>query len=47
VRVTAHYDNSPDNPANPDPSVTVIDGPQTSDEMMSFLVEWIRPRLTE
>ena len=30
----AHYDNSPDNPANPDPSATVRFGEQTFDEMM-------------
>jgi mono/diheme cytochrome c family protein len=47
VRVTAHYDNSPANPVNPDPSAWVHDGPQTSDEMMSLVLEWIRPRVTE
>jgi mono/diheme cytochrome c family protein len=47
VRVTASYDNSPANPANPDPNVWVKDGPQTSDEMMSLVLEWIRPRLRE
>ncbi len=47
VRVTATYDNSPDNPANPDPTAWVKDGPRTEDEMMSLIVEWIRPRLRE
>ncbi|MSR61268.1 MAG: redoxin domain-containing protein [Planctomycetes bacterium] len=47
VRVTATYDNSPDNPANPDPNAWVKDGPQTTDEMMSLIVEWIRPRVSE
>jgi mono/diheme cytochrome c family protein len=47
VRVTASYDNSPDNPSNPDPSARVQDGPLTTDEMMSLIVEWIRPRLCE
>jgi len=47
VRVTATYDNSPDNPANPDPNAWVKDGPQTTDEMMSLIVEWIRPRQVE
>jgi hypothetical protein len=47
VRVTAAFDNSPENPANPDPSLWVRDGPQTTDEMMSLLVEWFRPRLRE
>ena len=47
VRVTATYDNSAANPANPDPSAWVKDGPQTTDEMMSLIVEWVRPRVTE
>lgn len=47
VRVSAHYDNSAANPANPDPGAWVHDGPQTSDEMMSLVVEWVRPRVTE
>jgi mono/diheme cytochrome c family protein len=47
VRVTATYDNSPGNPANPDPSAWVVDGPLTTDEMMSLVVEWIRPRVRE
>ncbi|HEX4592134.1 MAG TPA: redoxin domain-containing protein, partial [Gemmataceae bacterium] len=34
VECVAHYDNSAFNPFNPDPSATVHDGPQTSDEMM-------------
>jgi hypothetical protein len=47
VRVTATYDNSPANPANPDPTAWVKDGPQTTDEMMSLVIEWIRPRVRE
>ncbi|HEX6881732.1 MAG TPA: redoxin domain-containing protein [Planctomycetota bacterium] len=47
VRVTATYDNSPANPVNPDPHAWVKDGPLTTDEMMSLVVEWIRPRLRE
>jgi len=47
VRVTAHFDNSPDNPANPDPSAEVRDGPQTTDEMMSLVVEWVRPNVSD
>lgn len=43
VRVSATYDNSAGNPANPDPSAWVKDGPQTTDEMMSLVVEWVRP----
>ena len=47
VRVTASFDNSADNPLNPDPSAWVHDGPLTTDEMMSLVVEWIRPRVSE
>ena len=47
VRVTANYDNSPGNPSNPDPSARVKDGPLTTDEMMSLIVEWLRPRVRE
>lgn len=47
VRVTAHYDNSPANAANPDPHAWVHDGPQTTDEMMSLVIEWLRPRVSE
>jgi mono/diheme cytochrome c family protein len=47
IHVRATYDNSRDNPANPDPSAWVYDGPQTTDEMMSLVVEWIRPRVHE
>ena len=31
---TAHYDNSPSNPANPDPTKAVRFGLQTYEEMM-------------
>jgi peroxiredoxin len=34
IRCIAHYDNSADNPANPDPKKTVKWGDQTWDEMM-------------
>lgn len=37
---TARYDNSAQNPANPDPSKTVRWGPQTFDEMMLGYVEY-------
>lgn len=30
----AHFDNSPDNPANPDPTIPMDTGPETTDEMM-------------
>lgn len=35
LRVTAHYDNSADNPNNPDPTQTVTNGPWTDDEMLN------------
>ena len=34
VQCTAHFDNSPDNPANPDPTKSIYWGDQTWDEMM-------------
>ena len=34
IECTAHFDNSPNNPRNPDPSKTVRFGPQSWDEMM-------------
>jgi thiol-disulfide isomerase/thioredoxin len=34
----AHYDNSPFNPFNPDPTATVRDGQQTRDEMINGFV---------
>jgi thiol-disulfide isomerase/thioredoxin len=40
---TAWYDNSPGNPANPDPSKNVRWGPQTFDEMMLGYVEYYVP----
>jgi peroxiredoxin len=40
LRATGWFDNSPANPANPDPTKTVRWGPQTSDEMMIGYVEY-------
>jgi hypothetical protein len=34
LRCDAWYDNSPNNPRNPDPSAEVIYGEQSTDEMM-------------
>ena len=42
---TAWYDNSPANPANPDPTKTVRWGPQTFDEMHLGYVEYFVPGL--
>jgi len=40
---TAWYDNSPGNPANPDPTQTIRWGPQTYDEMHLGYVEYYLP----
>ncbi len=44
VRLTAVFDNSAGNPANPDPDKTVRWGPQTYDEMMIGYFEYFTPR---
>ena len=43
IKITAIYDNSADNPANPDPAKKVRWGPQTQDEMMIGYVEYFTP----
>ena len=43
IRYTAWYDNSEDNPANPNPGVTVRWGPQTEDEMHVGYIEFAVP----
>lgn len=43
IRITGWYDNSANNPANPDPTKTVRWGPQTTDEMMLGYVEYFLP----
>lgn len=43
VKITAVYDNSSGNPANPDPNKTVRWGEQTTDEMMLGYVEFFMP----
>lgn len=40
LKVTAWYDNSENNPANPDPTVDVKYGEQTTDEMMIGYFNW-------
>jgi len=42
LKVTATFDNSEDNPANPDPTRAVGFGEQTWDEMMIGYFEWYR-----
>lgn len=41
LECVAHYDNSPFNPFNPDPKVTVREGPQTHHEMMNGFVFYV------
>ena len=43
VKATGWYDNSEQNPANPDPKKTVRWGPQTTDEMMLGYLEYYVP----
>jgi mono/diheme cytochrome c family protein len=42
LRATAWYDNSANNPSNPDPTAEVRFGEQTWDEMMLGYFDWIR-----
>jgi hypothetical protein len=43
IRVTSVFDNSKDNPFNPNPAATVHQGPQIWDEMAESWVEWMFP----
>lgn len=45
VKITAVFDNSPGNPANPDPNKNVRWGQQTFDEMMIGYFEYYTPNL--
>lgn len=45
IEVTAIYDNSAENPANPDPSKVVRWGEQTEDEMLLGYFEYVNPAL--
>ena len=38
--VTAHYDNSPNNPANPDPAQSIRWGDKSEEEMMTSWIEY-------
>lgn len=40
IQCDAEYDNSPSNPANPDPEQTVLWGEQSSDEMMIGFIDY-------
>ncbi len=43
----AHYDNSANNPFNPDPAKTILWGPQNWDEMQSVFLGFIMPVNTD
>ncbi|MCZ2152195.1 MAG: cytochrome c [Bryobacterales bacterium] len=43
--VTAHYDNSPNNRANPDPAKAIRWGDKSEEEMMTSWIEFLEPRL--
>jgi hypothetical protein len=43
----AHYDNSTNNPFNPDPTKTVVWGPQNWDEMQSMFLGFLMPVNTD
>lgn len=40
IRIEASYDNSADNPANPDPTIEVVSGEATTDEMMVAFIDY-------
>jgi hypothetical protein len=41
--VTAHYDNSANNPANPDPKEVIRWGDKSEEEMMTSWIEYLEP----
>lgn len=41
--VTTHYDNSPNNPANPDPARAIRWGDKSEEEMMTSWIEYLDP----
>lgn len=43
LMVTFRYDNSPNNPANPDPKETLRWGDKSEEEMMTSWIEYMRP----
>jgi hypothetical protein len=44
LTVTAHYDNSANNPINPDPSKAIRWGDKTEEEMMTSWIEYVDGR---
>jgi hypothetical protein len=43
IHVTGVFDNSADNPFNPDPAKKVFEGPQIFNEMSETIFEWLIP----
>ena len=43
LMLTAHFDNSSNNPANPDPSKTIRWGDKSEEEMLSNYIEYLDP----
>ena len=41
LKVTAHYDNSPNNPANPDTNASIRWGDKSEEEMMTSWIEYV------
>jgi hypothetical protein len=41
LEVTTHYDNSPNNPANPDPTKAIRWGDKSEEEMMTSWIEYL------
>jgi peroxiredoxin len=46
IHCVAHFDNSKNNPANPDPTKNVVWGDQTWEEMMIGWIDYMKPALT-
>jgi hypothetical protein len=46
LTLTAHFDNSPNNPANPDPTKTIRWGDKSEEEMFSNYIEYLDPEKT-
>ena len=43
LMLTAHFDNSPNNPANPDPTKAIRWGDKSEEEMFSNYIEYLDP----
>lgn len=46
LTLTAHFDNSPNNPANPDPTKVIRWGDKSEEEMFSNYIEYLDPEKT-